>query len=572
MKSFKVLLVFSLLIYTTYIYAQHVSRDACPLDLEVKTVPTDSDLMIYLPLDGNTSNMGSGTNLIQYSGENNYLSTLNNSGLRFDGENDYIEVTPSLDLIGDFTITAWIKPYSQSKAMSIFSIRDQCYDSYRGFSMAMLDFLEYNVPGLNYQVNFHMDCSGYSAGDRYNNPEIDVPDNVESFIALIVHNNINENREVQLFVNCTEFSTVMTINYPTNTAFDPLLNYITTIGANSKVDGYFNSFNGIIDEFRLYNRALNDDEINNIYRSTIALGVSEEITNDCYADSAVLTLYNTESDVVYQLKDITSGQLISDPLSGNCGELRFYTGYVTVESTFKIIATRPATGCSIELSHFLTVTPSPKVTASETTDSICQGDSLFFVNKYIYSSGVYNEVETIGNCEHSKKLTLEVIPVPLVEFENDTLCLGQTKLLDVEFEHSTYIWQDNSMLSNYLVTEPGQYSVKVTNSCGEDSDTAYIAYNDCNCDFFIPNAFTPDADLLNDSFVILSECYLDDFHLMIFNRWGSKIFETYDINEKWDGYFNGILCPPEIYVWLFYYTNLEFGQTGKKSGSVMLVK
>ena len=53
--------------------------------------------------------------------------------------------------------------------------------------------------------------------------------------------------------------------------------------------------------------------------------------------------------------------------------------------------------------------------------------------------------------------------------------------------------------------------------------------------FYIPNAFTPNKDMLNDIFIP----YVDgitEYDFYIYSRQGQEIFHTTDINEGWDGY------------------------------------
>ncbi len=63
---------------------------------------------------------------------------------------------------------------------------------------------------------------------------------------------------------------------------------------------------------------------------------------------------------------------------------------------------------------------------------------------------------------------------------------------------------------------------------------------------YVPNTFTPNGDGLNDSFGIAGEA-IKELHLVIYNRWGQKIFETNNINDRWDGTFNGTLAPQGSY-------------------------
>ncbi|MBW6459745.1 MAG: gliding motility-associated C-terminal domain-containing protein, partial [Bacteroidales bacterium] len=67
---------------------------------------------------------------------------------------------------------------------------------------------------------------------------------------------------------------------------------------------------------------------------------------------------------------------------------------------------------------------------------------------------------------------------------------------------------------------------------------------------FIPNAFTPDNDGLNDTFMAVpSNDNITEFKMLIYNRWGEKLWESDDINIGWDGTKNGILCPGDVYAY-----------------------
>ena len=60
------------------------------------------------------------------------------------------------------------------------------------------------------------------------------------------------------------------------------------------------------------------------------------------------------------------------------------------------------------------------------------------------------------------------------------------------------------------------------------------------------------------------------YALYIFNRWGQQVFSTNDINEGWDGTFDGSPCNPGVYVWTLYYE--DEGEQLTNKGSVTLVK
>ncbi|HYG52734.1 MAG TPA: gliding motility-associated C-terminal domain-containing protein, partial [Flavobacteriales bacterium] len=53
--------------------------------------------------------------------------------------------------------------------------------------------------------------------------------------------------------------------------------------------------------------------------------------------------------------------------------------------------------------------------------------------------------------------------------------------------------------------------------------------------------------------------------LLIFNRWGELIFESTDVNKGWDGYYRGVICTQDVYVWkadVTFIDGREFSATG----------
>lgn len=85
---------------------------------------------------------------------------------------------------------------------------------------------------------------------------------------------------------------------------------------------------------------------------------------------------------------------------------------------------------------------------------------------------------------------------------------------------------------------------------------------------FIPNAFTPNGDGINDTFGVKGEG-IKEFTLNIFNRWGELIFETHNPKQQWDGtYMNN---PVEIGEYVYTMKAAGFGSR-VRSGAVALVR
>lgn len=87
---------------------------------------------------------------------------------------------------------------------------------------------------------------------------------------------------------------------------------------------------------------------------------------------------------------------------------------------------------------------------------------------------------------------------------------------------------------------------------------------------FVPNAFTPDGDSFNNVFRAIAH-NIDEFEMQIFNRWGELIYTMDDLDDYWDGSYNGALVLDDVYVWQILYTDLK-GVPHELRGHVVLLK
>jgi len=90
--------------------------------------------------------------------------------------------------------------------------------------------------------------------------------------------------------------------------------------------------------------------------------------------------------------------------------------------------------------------------------------------------------------------------------------------------------------------------------------------------FFIPNAFTPNHDGLNDSFGGEGVGILK-YELLIYDRWGNKIFTSDNINKKWNGKVKDgeEVAQMDVYAWRVILTDV-FGEEKSYIGTVTLVR
>ena len=88
---------------------------------------------------------------------------------------------------------------------------------------------------------------------------------------------------------------------------------------------------------------------------------------------------------------------------------------------------------------------------------------------------------------------------------------------------------------------------------------------------YSPNAFSPDGDGINDFFNISGQ-KIEDFQIEIYNRWGQMVYKSFDLNDGWDGTFNGKKLPTGTYVYKIKTREFGIDQNLIKSGSVALVR
>jgi gliding motility-associated-like protein len=136
---------------------------------------------------------------------------------------------------------------------------------------------------------------------------------------------------------------------------------------------------------------------------------------------------------------------------------------------------------------------------------------------------------------------------------------------------STYHWSNGSMESVLTLSEPGTYTVTVTDGieCVQ-TFTTVVTEDPASGLLFLPNAFTPNGDGLNDRFGPTGTTG-PGYHLRVYNRWGELVFETSDPTDGWDGRHHGEWVQEEMFVWVMEMATCGSGPS-QVSGSVLLLR
>jgi len=178
-------------------------------------------------------------------------------------------------------------------------------------------------------------------------------------------------------------------------------------------------------------------------------------------------------------------------------------------------------------------------------------------------------------------------PVSFINATLTELCLGETTELEVftnSFNLFTYAWSPSETLSCsdckdpvVLPLETTTYTVTVTDDYGCISTAEITIEVDPKRRIWVPNAFTPNADGINDNVTVFGDNSVDNIlAFRVYDRWGALVFEASGIEANnlrlgWDGRFKGKLMNPAVFV---YYTEVLFidGSTKELSGDISIIK
>lgn len=209
------------------------------------------------------------------------------------------------------------------------------------------------------------------------------------------------------------------------------------------------------------------------------------------------------------------------------------------------------------------------VPVSETAGSI-------EITKDQYGEGWYQcGVQNDSVCIRSDSFYVHWDPVINATISSDrdtTACYGETQLLAINGgPNATYLWSNGSRGPSITVSQSGTYSVEASNACNSVTATKIVAFKECPPLLFVPSAFTPNYDGLNDVFKIHSMGSIKSFRISVYNRYGQRVFSTKDISQAWDATFNHTTQPAGIYIWIALYTDAR-GVTHTKKGTVALIR
>lgn len=187
----------------------------------------------------------------------------------------------------------------------------------------------------------------------------------------------------------------------------------------------------------------------------------------------------------------------------------------------------------------------------------------------------------------TKNVNVDVKPLPSVQAPEDLrLLTGSAISLPAIASNDVvkYSWSPSDYLDctncqepvstprtdiNYVVTVQTQYGCLST-------DTVSIKLICAQSRVYIPNAFTPDGDRLNDIFYVKGKGIRSIKSMRVYNRWGQVVYETFNANIEeplrgWNGTYNGKMAEGAVYVYYIEFV-CDTGELFARKGTITLIR
>ncbi len=304
-----------------------------------------------------------------------------------------------------------------------------------------------------------------------------------------------------------------------------------------------------------------------------------EATRNGCTDSDTIQVQIVQSPYVYIGEDTTICEqfpaMIGDEIPGAAytWSTGAHSAYIEVSVTGEYHVTVNLNGCMVSDTIHITAAPPPDIDLGEDR-GICEEQTILLDAGYggngryqwntgdtaaVYaalSAGIYSvHVTTEYGCVGADTVMLSFVPLPEVVLGTDTTVCEETPLT-LSARHmnaDTLRWSDGSTGSELLIRTGGMYIATGMNDCGVGADT--ILVQDIFCDIWMPNAFTPNGDGVNDVFRVLGNVgRLEGFGLSIYNRWGERVYATIDKWQGWNGMYKGVHAQLGTYVYMLEYS------------------
>jgi len=190
-------------------------------------------------------------------------------------------------------------------------------------------------------------------------------------------------------------------------------------------------------------------------------------------------------------------------------------------------------------------------------------------NISITKGGNYWVTRNVNTCSITDTFIVTEHPLPIINLLPDTtVCFSKIAqiLLDAG-PFKSYLWKPTNETKRIIYTSQAQnYTLQVTDSNNCIMSKQITVTENCQEHVYIPNAFSPNGDGLNDVFNIVTTG-VESYEMQIYNRWGIQVFSSQNYLQGWDGK----NAPNDVYLVQVTY-KLKDKPTATINGNVTLMR
>jgi len=196
--------------------------------------------------------------------------------------------------------------------------------------------------------------------------------------------------------------------------------------------------------------------------------------------------------------------------------------------------------------------------------------------------GRIDELKIFSSALNSSEINQLAVSIDEILTDDMTIFSGENVVINAShscapsFSWNSTIGFDDPNSISPIITPPvtNTYTLSFDYNTCQTQDSIRINVldvNDRDCEgLLLPKAFTPNNDGLNDTYGISNDFLIDELiYFEIYDRWGTKVFETNDLNVKWDGRLNGVPINATAFVYKVKYMCLNDEQLAVGNFSIL---
>jgi gliding motility-associated-like protein len=207
--------------------------------------------------------------------------------------------------------------------------------------------------------------------------------------------------------------------------------------------------------------------------------------------------------------------------------------------------------------------------------SLCPGEQEEIGGEILSAPGTYEIlIRSLSSCDTLLYVQVELASLPAMEIiGKDRVCEGESIILKANPTDvlQSIIWNTGETGAEIRITQGGLYSFEaITSASCRVSAEKWIG--DCpSRRIYIPNAFSPNGDGINDEWQVYSIADIAELEVQIFDRWGSKVFTHKGESISWDGTFRNQKLAEGVYIFHLH-VRFEEGETREEMGEIYLFR